>query len=298
MTCAPHLLVEAPTLGKLRRPRLGRAIARDRLFTAIDHTADLPGLWIAGPAGFGKSTLIATYLDSRALPSVWLQLDAGDADPATFSHFLGESSGLFATRKQIRMPLPTADDLRDVAAFVRRCFRRLTLVLDRPWVLVLDNIQELDRTPTLHAGVAAAVGEMLEGSRLIAISREPPPAEYARALAAQQMTVIDAGTLRFTTEETRALLQLHDRPWSADALCEATAGWAAAMILLLAARTELGSQATIRDGGTPERLFDLFAGEVMETLATWERDALLRIAFLPSATPTLAATLLSRHYEE
>lgn len=176
------------------------------------------------------------------------------------------------------MPLPTADDLRDVATFIRRCFRRLALVLDRPWTLVLDNIQELDRAPTLHAGVAAAICE-------------PPPAEYARPLAAQQMTVIDAGNLRFTAEETRALLHLHDRPWSAEALCEATAGWAAAMILLLAARTELGSQASVRDGGTPERLFDLFAGEVMETLATWERDALLRIAFLPSATPALAITL-------
>ena len=225
------------------------------------------------------------------MPSLWLQLDAGDADPSTFSHFLGGSAAVSATRSQIRMPLPTADDLRDVPAFIRRCFRRLAQVLDRPWVLVLDNIQELDRAPALHAGIAAALGDMPDGSRLIAVSREPPPAEYARPLAAQQLAVIDAGALRFTTEETGALLQLHDRPWSAQALRETTAGWAAAMILLLAARSELGSPAAAHDGVTPQTLFDLFANEVMETLAPWERAALLRIAFLPSTTAALAVTL-------
>jgi ATP/maltotriose-dependent transcriptional regulator MalT len=282
---------QAPTLGKKRHPRLGRSIGRDRLFAAIDRTAAWPGLWIAGPAGFGKSTLVATCLESRGWPSRWLQLDSGDADPAALAHSLRQSAASLAPSTAIEMPRPTADDLRDVPAFIRRCFRRLSLVLDRPWLLVLDNIQELDLAPALHAGIAATLAEMPEGSRLFSVSREPPTAEHARPLAAQQLAGLHAAALHFTTEEAGPLLQLHERAWSAEDLCEATSGWAAAMIPLLAARAESGGQAAVQDAGPPERLFDLFAGEVMDTLAPWQRDALLRIAFLPSATAAQGVSL-------
>ena len=274
-------------LGKVRPPRLGRSFERHRLFAELDRAASAPGLWIGGPAGFGKSTLIATYLAARDLPTLWLQLDAGDADASTFVRSLAAGAAVLAPRRRIRLPVPTADDLRDVAVFVRRCFRRLALTLDPPWVVVLDNAQELDRAPRLHAGLAAALAELPAGSRLIAISREPPPAAYARALAAQQLAVIDTPALRFTAEETRSLLALHGRSWSADALQRATDGWAAAMVLMLAARDDLASADALPGGGTP-RLFELFASEVMEAMAPWQVEALIRIAFLPEATAAMA----------
>jgi len=286
---------QTPTLGKMQRPRLGRSIQRDRLFIALDDSGSVPGLWIAGPAGFGKSTLIATYLESRALRSGWLQLDLGDADPATFAHFLGETAASLAPRRPHRLPLPTADDLRDVPALIRRCFRRFfsdaAQALDGPCVLVLDNIQALDGLPSLHAGIAAAISEMPQGWRLIAISREPPPPAYARVMACQQMVSVEASALRFTPTETQALLDLHGRPWSAQALCETTEGWAAAMILMLAARTELATPTAAVAGSPPQRVFDLFAGEVMDAFLPWQRHALMRMAFLPSFTAAMAASV-------
>ncbi len=282
---------EGKSLGKIRPPRLGRSFDRHRVFAEIDADASLPGLWISGPAGFGKSTLVATYLEARALPTAWLQLDAGDADASTFAHFLGATSASLAPRGNFALPVPTADDLRDVPAFIRRCFRALVVSLDRPWVLVLDNIQEIDRAPQLHVGLAAALGELPEGTRLIAISRTPPPPAYARVLAAQQMAVIETNSLRFTTSETQELLGLHGRQWSADTLCDATSGWAAAMILMLAARTELVAVGKAPTAIAHERIFDLIASEVMEAMAAAERNALARIAFLPSATAAMAVAI-------
>ncbi len=93
-------------LGKLNPPRLGRTIDRDRLFEEIEQFSAAPGLWIAGPPGIGKTTLVATYLNRRALPCVWLQLDAGDIDPATFVHFLGAAAAPLTGRRQLRLPLP------------------------------------------------------------------------------------------------------------------------------------------------------------------------------------------------
>ena len=283
--------VSQPALGKLRPPRLGRVFEREHLFAQLDATAAAPGLWVTGPPGIGKTTLVATYLEARAIPCLWLQLDAGDADPASFVHFLRAAAALVAPRRQLRLPLPGADDLRDVPAFIRRCFRRLAAVLDLPWALVLDNAQELGHAPLLHAGIAAALTELPERVRVIALSREPPPPEYARAMANQQLALVDERELRFSQGDTQRLVDLHGRDWPADRLCQLTDGWASAMILLLATRTDLGPDESLRGGTARDRLFAFFAGEVMEKLGLADGALLMHIAFLPSATAAMAVAI-------
>jgi LuxR family transcriptional regulator, maltose regulon positive regulatory protein len=290
-----RLPTEQPTLGKLRPPRLGRVFGRDRLFKQLDACAAAPGLWVFGPPGIGKTTVVATYLAARAMPCLWLQLDESDADPASFVYFLREAAALIAPRRKpllpLNLPLPGADDLRDVPAFIRRCFRRLALVIDLPWVLVLDNAQELGNAAALHMGIAAALTELPERARVIAISREAPPSEYARALANQQLVTIDESALRFTDDDTQQLVNLHGRDWQAAELRRLTDGWAAAMILLLATRTDLGLDDSLRSGTARDRLFAFFAGEVMEKLGPSDATLLMRVAFLPSATADMAATI-------
>ena len=278
-------------LGKLRPPRLGRVFDRHRLFAEIEASAAVPGVWVAGPPGIGKTTLVATYVEACATPCLWLQLDAGDADPATFVHFLHAAAALGAPGCRLRLPLPTADDLRDVPGFVRRCFRRLVLALDPSWVLVLDNVQELGSARQVHAGIAAGLEELPGQAQVIAISREPPPPAYARMLASQQLAVVDGLSLRFTDDDTQRLVLLHGRDWQPARLRQLTDGWAAAMILLLAARTDLGPDDALRSGIARDRLSSFFAGEVMERLGPADATALMRIAFLPSATAAMAVTL-------
>ncbi len=285
-----------PTLGKLRPPRLGRAFEREGLFAKLDASARAPGVWIAGPPGMGKTTLVATYLEARGVPCVWLQLDAGDADPATFAHFLSAAAALIAPRRALRLPLPGADDLRDVPGFIRRLVRRLSLALNPPWVLVLDNVQELGSAPLLHAGIVAALADMPQGVRTIALSREPPPPAYARLLAGQQLVVIDEPALRFTESDTQRLVTLHERDWSPAELHRITDGWAAAMILLLAARAELGPADALRDGSARERLFAFFANEVIEKLGPTQATTLMRVAFLPSASAAMAVAISGDAY--
>lgn len=281
----------AAPLAKLRSPRLGRVFERERLFAELDACAAAPGLWIAGPPGMGKTTLVATYLQARAIPFLWLQLDAGDADPATFAHFLLAAAVAGAPGRKLRMPPPTADDLRDVPAFIRRSFRRLALALDAPWALVLDNVQELGPDSALHAGLSAALAELPERARVIAISREPPPGAYARALAGQQLALVDERQLRFDDDDTQRLLGLHGRAWPAAELRQVTDGWAAAMILLLATRSELGPDEAWRSGTGQQRLFAFFAAEVLAGMNPAQAAALTRIAFLPSATAAMAAAI-------
>jgi len=109
-------------LAKLARPRLHGPLRRDRLFALLDST-DRPVTWVAGPPGCGKTTLVASYLDVRAPPAFWYQVDGGDCDPATWFSYLADLAEHGARRKRVPLPYLTPEYLLDIPGFTRRFFR-------------------------------------------------------------------------------------------------------------------------------------------------------------------------------
>ena len=94
----------AGSLSKISRPVLYEPLARERLFDLLDQCSGGPVVWIRGPPGAGKTTLVASWLQAREPPAVWYQVDAGDQDPATFFYYLG-LAGRSWQRKQRPLPL-------------------------------------------------------------------------------------------------------------------------------------------------------------------------------------------------
>src|SRR5512136_915569 len=76
---------------KLHRPRAtANLVARPRLTQHLDaglrHGHRL--FLVVAPAGYGKTTLVADWLDRAGLPSAWLSLDEADNDPLRFFTYL------------------------------------------------------------------------------------------------------------------------------------------------------------------------------------------------------------------
>src|ERR1039457_4973477 len=92
------------SIAKITRPKLSNVFARKRLFKELDNSKKKAVTWITGPAGSGKTTLVASYLDARKLPCLWYQVDSGDADIATFFYYMGLASKKASPR--FRKPLP------------------------------------------------------------------------------------------------------------------------------------------------------------------------------------------------
>ena len=123
---------------KLSRPSAAGLAARERLFVLLDRFRRRPITWIEGPPGAGKTSLVSSWVEARGLRCLWYQIDAGDADPATFFHYLRQAVPPGAT------PLPplTPEYLPDLARFTRRFFKALLERVPNLAVIVLDNFQD------------------------------------------------------------------------------------------------------------------------------------------------------------
>ncbi len=274
-------------LGKLAPPRLGRVFARQRLFALLDGCSELPAQWLAGAPGAGKSTLVATWLRHRAATTLWLHLDAGDGDPATFVQSLDALLKRVAS-SVLDLPPFSADDDADIAGWLRRRLRLVLRHVEPPWVLVLDNYQELPANSLLHGALAQGLAELPSGVQWVFVSRAPPPAAYARALVQQQLAIVDAEQLRFDDQETLALTRLHGHTDDIAPALAAAQGWAGGLTLML-----LGSSpnAPWPSLAARQQLFDYFAGEVLARMPPDEQQALGAMAYLPRATGAQAVAI-------
>ncbi len=101
-------------LAKITGPMPSKTtVIRQRLFRKVDQARKSPVIWITGPPGSGKTTLVASYIRNRSLPGIWYQIDAGDADPATFFYYL--KLAVDRTAKRRHPSLPLLEDSRGVS---------------------------------------------------------------------------------------------------------------------------------------------------------------------------------------
>jgi LuxR family transcriptional regulator, maltose regulon positive regulatory protein len=279
------------TLAKLTRPKLFRVVARDRLFRLLDEERlGRSVVWIAGPPGAGKTALTASYLEARKLPAIWYQVDGGDADPATFFHYLALAGRRAAGRKRLRLPVLTPEFASDLPGFTRRFFRELFTGLRTTTTLVLDNYQEVISESTFHSVIQGAVVELPAGINLIVISHIPPPHQYARALANNLIAHIDWDELRLTLEETTAIDGAAQGPTDETllhSLQNQTNGWVAGLILMLD-RFKATGLVHSSQSETMESVFSYFAGQMFAQATEELREFLMRTAILPRMTVRMA----------
>jgi ATP/maltotriose-dependent transcriptional regulator MalT len=164
-------------ISKISRPRLPKIVQRKRLFRLLDRGRKASVAWVSGPGGSGKTTLIASWIDSRKIPCLWYRLDEGDSDLSTFFYYLGLAAKKVASRYKKPLPLLTPEYLLGISTFTRRYFEDLYARLKPPYVLVLDNYQDVPEASPFHDMVRHGLANVPQG---VAddLSRESSPSGY------------------------------------------------------------------------------------------------------------------------
>jgi ATP/maltotriose-dependent transcriptional regulator MalT/DNA-binding SARP family transcriptional activator len=276
----------------LTRPKLYEALARPRLFALLDEAATRPIVWLCAAPGAGKTTLVASYLEARHRRHLWYQYDTGDADSATFLHYLRIAAQPLAGKRAASLPRFTSEPQQDLARFVRTFFRDLFSALPLPCAVVFDNFHEADTTTAQRAALAQGLEEVPDGITVVFISRADPPAEFARLVASGRIARIDAAELRCTEDEAHSILgtQPVDRHQLLRIQRESD-GWVAALVLLREHLRRRGATLDESLGKGKEAIFQYFAGEIFTNARSENQRMLMFTAIAPSITGAEAVAL-------
>ena len=269
-------------------------MARERLFSVLDEAREhKPAICVVGPPGAGKTTLVASWLDAHGIKGIWYQVDAGDADLATFFYYLGEAARPFTRKGQRPLPALTPEYLHDVEGFSRRFFRELFSRFPEGSLLVLDNYQEVVPEQKFHQLIAQAVEDVPAGVTLIAISRRDPPDCYARLIANENVQRVDWDDLQLTFEETRLIVKAKgavERPEEIERLHQQSGGWAAGLTLILEGYRKNDKPLSEVPAGR-DAIFEYFAAQIFERVSEDVRQFLMATSFLPTVQISVAEAL-------
>ncbi|NOG40426.1 MAG: hypothetical protein HND38_02555 [Planctomycetes bacterium] len=289
---------ESTSISKISRPRITGIYPRKRLFRLMDAGLDYPVTWISAPAGSGKTTFIASYLDTHKLPFLWYQADASDADIATFFYYMGMAAKKAVPRKR-PLPLLTSEYLPNISTFIRRYFETLYGRLPQPFFIIFDNYQDVPADASFHDMIVQGLDIIPDGIHVVVISRADPPHHFARLCANNRCNIIGWDEIRCTLDEfkeiTRMKMPKKLTNEKVDLLYARMEGWVAGLVLMME-----HAKSGYFDGALPAelthgRVFDYFANEIFEKAGEETRIFLLKTAFLPMITVQMAEKLTGIH---
>ncbi len=220
---------------KLFRPRLRPdLVPRPHLIERLNQGLARELSLVSAPAGYGKSTLVATWLEDTGLPAAWLSLDKkNDHLFVLLRYVLAAIRGLFPEACTHVASLLQAEQLPAVDYLAAELINDITLIPDS-FILVLDDYHLL-HDEAVRTLFVALIENQPPNLHLAIVTRIDPLLPLARLRASGGMVEIRTPDLRFQDDEAERFLRqtmgLAVEPEMAAALNEQTEGWIAGLRL-------------------------------------------------------------------
>lgn len=303
---------------KLRMPLVrSDVIRRERLLTRLDEGLTETLTVICAPAGFGKTTLLAYWLQHSGhwgRSFAWLSLDESDNDIARFVRYLVAALRTFsgslgeATLALLQAPQPAQPtEPLEPASLLSPLLNELN-TLQGEYVLVIDDYHVV-QNPSIHRLITLLLKYAPRQLRLVIATRESLPLPLGRMRASGTVCEMATGDLCFNNQETASFLRitmgLDLSPEVVAALASRTEGWIAGIQLEAlsiktgAANAELiidqggiASAGNAREGTENRYILDYLAEEVLSRQSEDVREFLLYTSILDHLNGDLCDALL------
>ena len=266
-------------------------MARARLLRLLDAVAVHPVTLVVAPAGFGKTTLVSSWLRDYPGASAWISLDEDDDVPGRFLDYLVTALGASRTL----LDSGTASTPAVMTELVND-------LVDAERVLVLDEVHLLAEPEILDA-LTFLVEHCPPGLHLVLLGRTEPDLPLARWRGRGLLAEIGAAQLRFSPDEAAGLLAaVTGQAVDADTAVELNRraeGWAAALQMLgIGLRDGAAAAPSVRFRPGNRYVLDYLAEEVLRGQPADIRDFLLRTSVLETLTPSLCDAVTGRSDSE
>jgi LuxR family maltose regulon positive regulatory protein len=284
---------------KVVPPRSQGLIERPRLLALTSQLSEKRLAVVKAPAGFGKTSLAATWLEQlqqgeNAL--AWLTIDSDDDEPPAFlfyvSHALQRARGKVGAAA---IDLLQESFLIDPRAIVSTLINDLADLEDEVYLFLEDY--HWVTNPEIHETLTFFLRHAPSHCHVVLTTRAEPPLPLASLRAQNQLLEIDASALRFDLQETQDFLEFETPdtlvPSEVRLLHEKTEGWAAA--LRIVASTPIQSRQDfaryVRNLSGTQRPIGTYLDEMFRGLPRDMVEFMLRTAILDRLCGPLCESL-------
>lgn len=221
---------------KLNLPQIAfHQIFRTRLYDLLSQGIQRKLTVVSAPAGFGKTTLVAGWLNQTQIKYAWFSIDQKDNEAQQFLEYvlvgLQNISPTLGKSAMLRLEKSKGEEIEkaiihlinDIEAF------------GEPLVLVLEDYHFVESNE-VHTAVNFLLDHVPSNLHLVLVSRTDPPFSFARLRIMEQVTEIRTPEIRFNHSEIGAYFkESYDVELSKSecaTLLEKTEGWIASLQLI------------------------------------------------------------------
>ncbi len=191
-------------------------VARPGLIQRLDRGAEGKLTLVAAPAGFGKTTLLAEWVEGAAAgerPAAWLSLDRGDNNLEVFWTYV--VTALRAVHSEVgesALASLRASQTPPIEWLVTALINEIAAIGDARsagsgpgLTLVLDDYHVIETEP-VHSSLGFLVDHLPPQMHVVVATRSDPPLPLARLRGRGELSELRATDLRFTADEVAAFL--------------------------------------------------------------------------------------------
>lgn len=285
-------------------PTYSAVLQRDRLFARLDEALTHPLTLVCADAGYGKSTLVATYLAERRHPALWIRLDAQDQHlDVLFAHLCAGLARYLSAcqRRLVALATRLGQRRRSPGELAADLVAALDPPPREPLVVVLDDFEAVRDDGEVNHAIHRLVLLLPATVRLLILSRTRPLGlPLARLSLEGRLAEITRADLAFTHEETQQLFaDVYETPLDFGELqlvhqhCE---GWPAGLRLVYEALRRITGpeerENLLLNLASMPDIFQYLWSEALANQPLQIQDFLLRTSMLASLEPTVTDELL------
>ncbi|WP_158735737.1 BTAD domain-containing putative transcriptional regulator [Alteribacillus sp. YIM 98480] len=216
---------------KLSIPDHTPYLMRNRLYDFLENHLSCSLICLTSDGGYGKTTLVSSFIKERNVQAVWYQLTYADRDPQTFLSYLKTAIAREISGGQMTYDIPAdnmQEELDKIIAILSTWPKQL--------VIVLDNYQSIDQSEKIEQMLSAITRQLSDHVTFLITSRVRPNLPLSFLKLQNSFAELTTKDIAFTKEEIyQFFLNLHEISLLENEIhlvLQKTEGWAASLQLL------------------------------------------------------------------
>ena len=190
---------------KLYKPGVGKnVIPRQEIFPLLENSDNCRLILVTAPAGFGKSTLISSWINQQNINTTWISLDENDNQYLIFISYLIQAlRNIEPALGQEALRLINASEAPPLKMLLMQILNDLA-GLKEPLQIVLDDYHVI-QNQEIHQAVDYLLANSPDQIKYILLSRQFPELSLSKLRANNQILELNSNHLRFSSAETEKL---------------------------------------------------------------------------------------------